>query len=690
MIFDFQPYLKDVVEEIDRSKLDEIFVRPYMADYQYGECQVSAKLETEVVTNSIDIVDFCDEWLKESDSNRICLLGEYGTGKTTFCRWYAGHRAKKTLKSLDTEPVPILIPLHNFTKSLNVDTLITDFLVNKCQINNFRLAAFHFLLEQGRFLLLLDGFDEMARHVDREVRYQAITELSKLAKGKSKVILTGRPSFFPTDEELAEALVASESEDIYVAARNAYNEIVDFDLFEVKPFNRDQINEFIEKHVLNKSKAVQVLTYINSRYDVRDLVTRPVLLEMVVKSLPRLLELSPNKSINAGTLYNIYTGLWVDRELSKGEFRKLIKKDDKIRFMEELAYQLFSEDRTSISHRQLGEPIRTFFKIDDSDVDNFSHDIRTCSFLHRIPHLGYSFVHRSFQEFFVARKLIHALKTHESLIWGARHIPPEIIRFVSDLLIEEYHKTKVPLLEWAALHNDEILRSNALIVALLANLEFPVTLTNAYGMNLDTLQSYAAFKVGDETATGKFLEYIYNSVFRIACSQKASLVVYDDDEGKVKFADDIEYDVTGDVLYKSSKLLRQMPIKTHKEIDKYLKILVANELSGISRNIIEELKREVGFPELEAMAKADGYEFCIDDIPDNATPLDEVFDQYEITKVILSSLTPDEAKLVDYYFYKEMTIDSIGRQLNSSPNAVRAKVKRILTKLRRTLSSTRN
>ena len=674
-VFDLQPYLKELIEESNQSKLMSTFVRPLMRPLDYAGCDNDLdglkERSPQRSIGGIDIVGFCDEWLADAASNRICILGEYGTGKTTFCRWYASYRARKCLESIEGAPVPLLIPLHRFTKAFDVDALITDFMVNKCSVNDFRLPAFNLLLAQGRFLLLLDGFDEMARHVDRDVRYQAIAELSKLARGRAKVILTGRPSYFPTDEELVEALGGSEQDDLYIAARNAYNELVDYQLYELEPFSRDQIQLFVSKHVPGKAEAQKVLTYIDSRYDISDLVTRPVLLEMVVKSLPRLLEIA-TKKVNAATLYDVYTGLWVDREQSKGEFRKLIRKEDKLRFMEELAFQLFTEDKTSISYRQLSEPIRTFFKVDDSDIDYFSHDIRTCSFLHRVPHQGYSFAHRSFQEFFLGKRLLRAVRLKESAPWSAKHLPSEVLRFTAELVLENDDRVKSQLLEWTLPKHNEILRSNALTVALLSRLVIPAKVLAAYGMNLQLLQSYAAFKVGDTAEAWQFINYLWSKVSDIARLT-----------GKLSIGLNLsELDVAGDVVFKSNKLLRQSPIRMQSDLDKYMTQLILNEV-GVARDRMAEMKREIGFADLEAEARARGFIFSIEDIPSHSLPLDESLEAKDMIRLLMSRLNPQEKRLINDYYFDEISVNAIAKDMNCHPNTIRVRLNRVLAKLRR-------
>ena len=61
-------------------------------------------------------------------------------------------------------------------------------------------------------------------------------------------------------------------------------------------------------------KLKQDWEQIRSIYDLLDLAHHPLLLDMIVRTLPRLRE---GQSINAASLYTAYTNLWVDREEKK-------------------------------------------------------------------------------------------------------------------------------------------------------------------------------------------------------------------------------------------------------------------------------------------------------------------------------------------------------------------------------------
>jgi hypothetical protein len=600
-IYNFRPYLTSLIETFERSKLHDVYIESFMLPLDpninmQSEQTFSTTLNTEIPT--INMSKFFSSWLKSKGGARICLLGDYGSGKTSFCQWYAVQQAKKHLKNPSSELIPLLIPLNRYTKTINVNALITDFVVNDCQINNFRLSSFMFLLEYGRFLLILDGFDEMARHVDKEVRYQTISELSDLAKGRSKFILTGRPGYFPTYDELLHLIAGNEQHDLYSIARDAFNEIVDYEPFEIQPFNLKQISQFVKLYIGNHREAEKILNYIHNTYNLLDLASRPVLLEMIVKSLPKLLEKGKTTFVNSADLYEAYTGLWIEREEQKGEFRKLIRKEGKLRFMQELSFQMFVEEKNAITYQHLHPKICEFFGVEDIDLDYFAHDIRTCSFLFRIPRQGYTFVHRSFQEYFIAKKLISDVIRGDINSWGIRHLPSEILRFTSEILLNQDKGLLEKIIELATNDSFSISSLNAITVVLLSETTVPDEIEKMFGMPSPLLRSYAALKLDRVESSKKFLEYLYKYGLEYLLYLRTQQV-----------PDFLEKeDIMHDAFFNLANLLKRKPLMNLDSIKNYFRFMVETTSSDIERASYRKGDREIGIADMVNDVRNQGYE----------------------------------------------------------------------------------
>lgn len=95
----------------------------------------------------------------------LAILGGYGSGKTSFCRHYAA----KLMEEEDGGLIPLLIQLREFRTALKIESVIRDFLDEKCGVAAPRFETFWRMYEEGILLLLFDGFDEMALRVEPSV-----------------------------------------------------------------------------------------------------------------------------------------------------------------------------------------------------------------------------------------------------------------------------------------------------------------------------------------------------------------------------------------------------------------------------------------------------------------------------------------------------------------------------------------
>lgn len=215
--------------------------------------------------------NYMDDWLAERGKTHISLLGEFGTGKTWFCRHYAYLQLDRYLKDPINQRFPLLITLRDFVKATTVQQLINDALLEQYKLPFVGSAfdSFKEMNRQGKLLLILDGFDEMARQVDYQTVVDNFWELAKLVEDNSKVILTGRNEYFRWAEE---------SEKIFAGKEFGRRTIVltppNFEVLYLKQLTNDQIRKVIIKkcgsekgtviaeRILNKENlaAMQVTT----------------------------------------------------------------------------------------------------------------------------------------------------------------------------------------------------------------------------------------------------------------------------------------------------------------------------------------------------------------------------------------------------------------------------------------------
>jgi len=417
-LIDFEPYVRTLVDGYEKSELSSYYV------------DLGCQSGDESIYKPMD--EYVDNWLDDPARNHISILGDYGTGKTSFCRQYAARLGRRWLTDPDRNRIPILISLRDYAKAMNLEQLITDFLVNRYSIQA-GYEAFRRFNADGRLVLLFDGFDEMAQKVDDQTTVNNFEEIARAVEAHSKVILTCRTPYFRTSEEAAKLLshrgqqMLVEAQDLPEQAAIDLTNRPNFEIVHLLPFDREDIQSMLQARYPDKWK--QYWQDIESTYNLAELAQRPVLLDMIARSLP---DLKPKHAINAARLYEAYTDLWLQRDEEKG--RKLITRADKRLFMQELALGMQRRCEFSIHYTRLPERVREVFHLEKAhEVDYFDHDIRTCSFLNRDSEGNYRFVHKSFQEFFVAQWLAPRLLDGRA---PEMRINEEIRSFVHGLLTE--------------------------------------------------------------------------------------------------------------------------------------------------------------------------------------------------------------------------------------------------------------
>ena len=277
-------------------------------------------------------------------------------------------------------PLPLLVDLRNADREFSLEGLLSTHFQQR-GLPRMTFALFEHALATGRLVLLLDGFDEMATRVTPQVTTRNFHELAKSVRSRAKVLLTCRTHYFldrRNEQEVMHGAARGYDSD---AANKLYWDLISRRGFRVAylcPFETSQIEEYV-RHARPRD-ANAALARIRKIYDLIELSRRPMLLDMIIRSLDRL----EGDSISAAELYRVFTNVWIQRDRWRDG---PLSPDSKHHLVTSLACRLWTSGAEHMHHRQLtsyfadaiggSADVRTMLEVDS--------EMRTASFLVRTP-----------------------------------------------------------------------------------------------------------------------------------------------------------------------------------------------------------------------------------------------------------------------------------------------------------------
>lgn len=375
------------------------------------------------------------KWAELDGNDRILtILGEFGAGKTTTSHFIFWQQSKRYLNAPTHERLPVLINLREFNKRFDMELLVERTVSQGRTLHQLSYESIARLNQRGRILWILDGFDEMAVRVTSQDMHHNFSEILKLSSPGSKLVLTCRTAFFKNREEVEEVLGSSQSlhEQLTSQGKNQYKVLY------IKPLSMAEIEVFIHSRIRAKNADTQdsyldpkeFLAKLNGTPEIRNLASRPILLEMILVTLPTLIE--QGIELNLYNLYDQYTTLLLKRDAWRFVTNIL---DNRVKFCRALAWYFFETNTYQITYRELPDFIKQLFPEFARKAEEFEQlerAIRTTSFLARDEAGNFSFAHKSFLEFFAATNIIDELGKGNGEALSEKIMPGEVIRFAKD------------------------------------------------------------------------------------------------------------------------------------------------------------------------------------------------------------------------------------------------------------------
>ncbi|WP_147315505.1 WD40 domain-containing protein [Asanoa ferruginea] len=149
-----------------------------------------------------DVIAALIDQVSADDGRFVLLLGDFGRGKTYAMRQLAR-------RILDERPhlTPILIDLRALDKTHTLEAHVAAHLAAH-RHDDIDMRALRYMLEQGRIVLIFDGFDELVARATYERAADHLATLISGATERAKIVVASRTQHFQTHGQVLTAMGA--------------------------------------------------------------------------------------------------------------------------------------------------------------------------------------------------------------------------------------------------------------------------------------------------------------------------------------------------------------------------------------------------------------------------------------------------------------------------------------------------
>jgi len=358
-----------------------------------------------------------------SNVSTLLLLGDSGSGKSTFCT----HLSIKLIEDYrcdNNNPLPVLIRL-GFSLDATKRGRLIESEFYRFGLSSTDIAS---LKKSIKFIFILDGYDELNEKIN-------IVAINKLSEWNAKIIITCRTQYLENNEDYAIFSKVDPSSYKYF--------IESYKILYIIPFSEKNIDCYLMQYVksgeskwdswkIYKSKILKI-------YNLIELSTNPLFLSIITQTLPNLIEIQYTMEC----IYQKFIEQWFERE--KIRLKIIFDKEFFFEFAEELAFEMFISNKLQVKitekkslfnkNQKKLERLIELFTIDHIDVIN----ARSGCPIHRSGDGLYSFMHKSYYEYFTDRKLYVGINKSDFECLNKKNIAEEsgIIYFLSEMQIDK-------------------------------------------------------------------------------------------------------------------------------------------------------------------------------------------------------------------------------------------------------------
>ena len=446
-------------ERLMHSFHDDADALPDMIDVWAQETSLHNTLDMDAAerdkSRSVIAVKALQNWALDKNATPYCaVLGEYGIGKTTTLKQFTNTLLQQR-RNGEQVPLPIFIDLRLHSPTIHegkvpdLETLLQEILSHTwmtTETRSFTAADILRLVRQEGAILIFDGLDEKLVHLDEAQGHAFLRILwhalppaegktsspqSRTEQTRGRLVFSCRSHYFKTLRD-QNAMLRGEDRDSVRAS--------DYRAWVLLPFDESQIRDYLSR-VLGPERVEAALELFASVHNLRELAERPYLLSLIANHIAELeMRQARGDAVHGVTLYELLVDEWLLRDRGKHQLRR----EDKLRLMEDIAADMWTEAAREWPWTRvlawLGERLARDevlrMRYHNIAAERLEEDFRTATFVLR-PDLSQShfrFAHTSLQEYFLARYLLRALLDNEPANWDLPLPSPETLDFVGQLL----------------------------------------------------------------------------------------------------------------------------------------------------------------------------------------------------------------------------------------------------------------
>jgi predicted NACHT family NTPase len=341
---------------------------------------------------------------------KLMILGKPGAGKTTFLKHLAIQCIEGKFKP---ELVPLFITLKAFAEAPSQSSLLnylTQFLASYCAELNGHSTAVEQLLNQGRFLVLLDGLDEV-RETDNHRVLQQIQDFTDRFHENSFIITCRIAAKEYTFQQFTEV------------------EVADFDTQQIKTF---ATKWFQAKQDFKKAETF--MKKLKQDKGIGELATSPILLTLLCLTFGESGTFPANRSELYKEGLDVLLKKWdVNRNIERDQAYKKLSLKRKEDLLSQIAMNTFELGNYFFKQKEIEREISTYIcNLPEANTEEAALQLDSEAVLKSIEAQHgllverargiYSFSHLTFHEYFTARKLVASSKSDIFLTQLLPHI----------------------------------------------------------------------------------------------------------------------------------------------------------------------------------------------------------------------------------------------------------------------------